>query len=243
MVLPSASYSRELPAVQAHLERFFRVVSIFTMGPVQWLTVLERDSDRGESAIDLLAQIATAQPFVRGTDGSVAPAPTLPQLLATQYNRRPMAFVLGPGGGGLDFDVTIPERAVFQGSVGLRRLDDFSIRHKHPPVTSLRASLRPVDATQTTGGPTGEFARLVESPAMQGRFAGRHWTHLEADLSDYAGQRVTLRLELIASRSLPGDSIGWWGSPRIALSAEPLDSADTPESPSRAEQSSRVSPQ
>jgi hypothetical protein len=48
------------------------------------------------------------------------------------------------------------------------------------------------------------------------------WIPVEADLSTWAGQRVTLRIEVIASRRLARtrvDRIGYLGSPRIARRA------------------------
>jgi hypothetical protein len=55
------------------------------------------------------------------------------------------------------------------------------------------------------------------APVRLGSERRADWTPLEADLSAYAGQRVTLRLELIPDKPLARDFLAWWGSPRIAL--------------------------
>ncbi len=40
------------------------------------------------------------------------------------------------------------------------------------------------------------------------------------DLSEYADERVTLRLELIPELALGDRDYSWWGSPRIARGPE-----------------------
>jgi hypothetical protein len=63
----------------------------------------------------------------------------------------------------------------------------------------------------------GPFETLVERRVDDSKRAGRHWTPVEADLAAWAGQRVTLRLELVPDRAIARrEEISWWGSPRIA---------------------------
>ena len=38
---------------------------------------------------------------------------------------------------------------------------------------------------------------------------------LEADLSDRAGEEITLRLRVHSDAPLPEDALAWWGSPRL----------------------------
>jgi hypothetical protein len=54
---------------------------------------------------------------------------------------------------------------------------------------------------------------------MTGGVDWRRWTPLEADLSAWAGQRVTLRIELLTQMSPGPDDLGFVGSPRIAIRA------------------------
>jgi 4-amino-4-deoxy-L-arabinose transferase-like glycosyltransferase len=208
---PSMTYYRdELPAVQAHLERHYRVPPALARGPLQWLTVLERHGDRGETAIDLIERAPGARAFEREGAGREVPVPILAQRMATQYNRRPLVFALGARGGGIDFDLEIPARAVFQGAVGLRRVRDPEARFGHPPTSRLRVSLRREGSGEV-------FALLGEERAMEVDRPGTRWTELEVDLREYAGERVTLRLELESRKPVSEGSLGWWGSPRIAI--------------------------
>jgi len=47
----------------------------------------------------------------------------------------------------------------------------------------------------------------------------RGWQPIEADLSAYAGQHITLRLEAVPWTSLANPGYMWWGSPRIVVTS------------------------
>ena len=65
---------------------------------------------------------------------------------------------------------------------------------------------------------TGPLPYELLAVAIDDRPAGgRRWHCVEADISRFAGQRATLRLEFRAERSGGRDGLAWFGSPRIAL--------------------------
>jgi len=210
---PAMTYYRdELPAVQAHLERFFHPAERLQDSNLQWLSVLERGRDRGATAVDLIALAPTGRPFTRSRDGTMEPAPRFPDRLPTRRNRRLLAFSLGPGGGGIDFEVDVPERAVFQADASLDRVfgtdEIFGIPWRSRVVVSI--------------GRPGEMVPLAEV-TLENPFSGK-WLPLEADLARWAGQRVTLRMEVIPPARRPVGrvaEIGYLGSPRIAYRADP----------------------
>jgi hypothetical protein len=150
--------------------------------------------------------------WVRGTGGTVEPTPETPARLAAHFNRRPLSMLLGMRGGGVDFDVDVPEAAVFQGDVGLEGMtaaDDF---FQHPRNTRLVVQVRREGEM--------DFKLLHTEPVLSKNYvrtAGRDWTPVEVDLSDYGGERVTLRLALEVDRLMQPGRLSWWGSPRIAL--------------------------
>ena len=149
---------------------------------------------------------------MRGKGSVIEPAPEEPARLATHFNRRPLSILLGLRGGGVDFDIDVPEGAVFQGDVGLEGMtaaDDF---FRHPRKTRLVVEIRREGEEN--------FRQLHAEPVLQNNYirtAGRDWTPVEVDLSNYAGERVTLRLALEADRLIQPGRLSWWGSPRIAL--------------------------
>jgi hypothetical protein len=197
-------YRDELPAVQAYLERHFQLAPDLEPG---WLRVLQRGPDRGPTAIDLIERLPTARPWIRGRDGSETPPQSPPPNLPTRQNRRPLAFRLGRMGGGVDFDIAVPPQAVFQADVGLGILEGMRVVHWHPAGTRLIVSV-------SRGG---RFERLASLYIPERGHDGTRWTPLQADLSTYAGEHVTLRLELIPDEPLKRNFLSWWGSPRIAL--------------------------
>jgi hypothetical protein len=115
-------YAEELPAVQAYLERHFRVPKEYAKGRSSWILVLERGPDRGATALDLIDAGTAAEAWIRDHEGVRGPAPAAAPRLASRYNRRLLPILLGPGGGGIDFELEVPDGALFQADVGLRRI-------------------------------------------------------------------------------------------------------------------------
>jgi hypothetical protein len=200
-------YSDELPAVWEYLERHFRVPPDYPVDDYSWIVVLARGPDRGATVVDLVAEQPRGRAWVRDADGSEREAAELPQRLASRQLRRPLPIVLGPGGGGVDFELSIPDRAVFQAGVGYRGLVSVDHQYFHPPGTTLAVWIRA----------GGRFERVASLRVDDRLRAGRSWVPLEADLAAWAGQRVTLRLEVQAKRPIPPGQLGWFGSPRIAI--------------------------
>ncbi|MEE8509195.1 MAG: hypothetical protein V3T07_09045 [Myxococcota bacterium] len=202
---PAMTYYRDvLPDVQTYLERYFHRPTDF---PNRWIVVLERGADRGETVTDLFDVRASARPWIRDRRGRELPAAPFTDPLPTKYNRRPVGFRLGAGGGGLDFEVDVPENAVFQGDVGLCGLIGLQDWYRHPRRSVLRVSV----------GRAGELEVLSETRACGPGLDPDRWTPVEVDLARYAGQRVTLRLELASRFRLRPGRISWWGSPRVAI--------------------------
>ncbi len=205
-------YSDELPGVQAVLERHFEMPRYFAGLKESWVHVLVRGEDRGPTVVDFFDQRGEGRYWVRGKGGVIEPAPEEPARLAAHFNRRPLSILLGLRGGGVDFDIDVPEGAVFQGDVGLEGMtaaDDF---FRHPRKTRLVVEIRREGEE--------DFRQLHAEPVLKNNYirtAGRDWTPVEVDLSDYAGERVTLRLALEADRLIQPGRLSWWGSPRIAL--------------------------
>jgi hypothetical protein len=202
-------YSDELPAVWAYLERHFRIPRDFPSDDASWISVLERGRDRGETAIDLLAERPRARPWIAQGDGRRVTAAATPQRLAARQLNRPLPIELGARGGGLDFDLAVPPDAVFQAGVGYRGLSSVHHPYVHPSGTTASVSIR------TEGADA--FEELVAVAIDDRPVGGRRWRSIEADLSRFAGQRATLRLEFRATRSPGRDRLAWFGSPRIAL--------------------------
>ena len=125
-------------------------------------------------------------------------------------NRRPLMLILGPGGGGIDFDIDVPRDAVFQAGVGLRWVGHGKGAYHHAKRSRVAVSIATADRVET----------LAEAPVLEGEHEGLSWHPLEVDLSAYAGERVTLRLELTADAPLKPGRMAFWGSPRIAVPPE-----------------------
>ena len=199
-------YSDELPAVQAHLERHFGVAPATPGG---WLTLLERGADRGPTLIDLFDRREQGRPFVRRADGSLGTPDQPAPRLAARRNRRPLAWQLGARGGGVDFDLTVPDAAEFQAGVGLWQAIGMTAAYEHPKGVYATVSVQPQDGT----------LREVARRRVPDRANARgDWQPLVADLSQWSGQPITLRLEVRAERPIAHPRLGWFGSPRIARS-------------------------
>ncbi len=203
-------YRDELPAVQAYLERHFRVPGDFPIGLLTWIVVLERGPDRGPTVVDLFDRRASGRTWIRDRDGNQEPATAPAPELRSKQNRRPVAVRLGPGGGGIDFDIEVPRDAVLQTDVGIVSIFGLQHRYEHARQSRVEVSV----------GRAGRFESLASVRVLSGRDWGLRWTPLEVDLSAYGGERVILRLELIPDAPLEPDLVAFWGSPRIALRAQ-----------------------
>ncbi|MEN8182167.1 MAG: hypothetical protein ABFS46_06485 [Myxococcota bacterium] len=197
-------YGDELPALQRHLERHFRLPDAFRGSPFPGVFVLERGPDRGPTQIDLFERRHEARAFVRDERGLERASRREPPWLWTRQNRRPLAFVLGLGGGGLDFELELPEGARFEADVGMEELHGDRI-HQHPEGARLSLSV----------GHRGGFAEVASWRVLDAGDRANGWRAIEADLSPWAGQYVTLRLALTPEPGKPPRPLAWWGSPRI----------------------------
>lgn len=208
---PAMTYYRdELPEVQAYLERFFQPADPFRDAEFHWLGVLERGADRGVTAIDLVSLAPHGRSFTRSNEGEIEPGPALTERLGTRRNRRPLGFHLGEDGGGIDFEIDVPDGAVFQADASLGYVFAENGILGIPPHSRVLVSI----------GQPGEMTPIVDLTLGSGW--SNRWIPVEADLSAWAGRRATLRIEVIASRRLARtrvDRIGYLGSPRIALRA------------------------
>jgi hypothetical protein len=204
---PAMTYYRdELPAVQTYFERHYEVAAPFTDAEVHWLSVLERVPDRGEALVDFFALAPSGRPFTRDAAGALAPAPPFTERLGTRRNRRPLAFLLGHGGGGIDFEIEVPERAWFLGDVSLGGAYSEREVYRTPPYSRFVVSVG-----------EGETLTPVAELTLPRGWSQR-WVPLEADLAEWAGRRVTLRIEMFRSEEISKTRItqvGVVGSPRI----------------------------
>jgi hypothetical protein len=110
----------------------------------------------------------------------------------------------------VDFEVSLPEGARFQGDVGFRKLSGLSARYTHQDGGRMAVSIR-------RSGEAGAFEQVgaVRVPHQVGTSHG--WHPVEIDLARYAGERVTLRLEFDPETPVEAGALAWWGSPRIAF--------------------------
>jgi hypothetical protein len=190
--------------LQRYLERTFHVPADFLGHPLPRLLVLERGADRGPVALDLVELAAAARAWIRDEAGAVRPAPRVPPALGVRAHRRPLAFVLGVAGGGLDFDVDLPEHAAFQADVGLA------------PLRGRRDYWHPANAVLAVSvGRDGELERLASIRLPGGHATEAPWQPLEVDLASFGPGPARLRLELEPGPGEPPSSLAWWGSPRI----------------------------
>lgn len=216
---PAMTYYRdELPAVQAYFERFFDLATPFRDLEWHWLKVLERVPDRGETLIDLLAPAVAGRPFIRDATGVAVPATPFEERLATIGNRRPLAFPLGIMGGGIDFEIDVPERALFRADASFGNALALNNVYEPPPLAHFTVSI----------GRDGALATVAEQMLLPK--PSQYWAPLDADLSAWAGERVTLRIEMERIQ-LPSNTgkveIGCVGSPRIVQSPT-TDAGDRP---------------
>lgn len=201
-------YREELPRVQAYLERHFRVVEPFAHSLRRSVYVLERGPDRGRLAIDLAARADDrARRWTREAGGRrVASRQPVPRL-ATTLHQRPLGFRTGAAGGGIDFELEIPAGAVFLGAAGERAVRSDAGLHVQTQPGRLVASLRAAGSG---------FEELAALPV--GAYEDPTWREVSVDLSRFAGQAVTLRLELqVRPGARDREGLAWWGSPRIVV--------------------------
>lgn len=201
-------YRDQLPAVQAYLERHFRVADGFAGEETTWLVLLERGADRRATAIDLIDLAREAgRPFVRDAEGrELRPRRPLPDL-ATRLNRRPLLAWLGAQGGGIDFHVVLPQGGRLEADWGLGVMRGPTRRYELPDRGSWRLAVR------RRGSEAFETLALLP---LDAREPGAGWTTLEVDLGGFAGEAVTLRLEVEPDEAPgPRRQLFWWGSPRI----------------------------
>jgi hypothetical protein len=199
-------YSDELPAVQKHLERYFRIPPYFPLDDASWIIVLEPGPDRGPTLIDLVDERSRARPWLRDRPGEERPDRSPPPRLVARHNRRPLPVRLGPWGGGIDYEIEVPAGARFEAGIGYRGMVSLDDLHEHPKRSRMRVSV----------GQEGRFETILDEPVDDGPRAGRRWTPVAADLSAWSGQRITLRLELVPALPVGRADLTWWGSPRIA---------------------------
>jgi hypothetical protein len=199
-------YRDELPRVQDHLERHFRVSDDFTGPDTSVLVLLERGPDRGPAALDLVALEPRGRRFVVDEGGAAAQAPAAPPRLASRHDRRPLVLLLGARGGGIDFDLELPEHAVLETDFGIGWLRGQRV-FEHPERGWLELSV----------GRDGRFeqvARFALAPPEE----RNTWTESRTDLSAWGGKRVTLRLSFVPEFYVePWRRMAWLGSPRIVV--------------------------
>jgi len=88
-------YSDELPRVQKHLERYYRIPRFFPLDDHSWIIVLERGEDRGPTLIDLVDERPRARAWLRDRSGVEHPDTEPPPKLVARHNRRPLPVRLG----------------------------------------------------------------------------------------------------------------------------------------------------
>jgi hypothetical protein len=210
---PSHTYYREeLPGVQAYLERHFAIPGEYPLDDYTWIFVLERGPDQGEDVIDLIDERPHARGFVRDDDGAVRESSLPLPRLGSRQLMRPLPIPLGPHGGGVDYELVVPPGATFRAAVGYWALAAIDHQYLHSPGGRVAASI----------GSDGHFEEITGVDYGEQWWPGRQWSHVAVDLSRWAGQRVTLRLELRSDLEiLPEHRMSWWGSPRITVGGEP----------------------
>ncbi len=201
-------YADELPGVWKHLERHYRVAPFFPLDDASWIIVLERGEDRGPTLVDLVDERAGARAWLRHEkDGERVPAVEPVPRLVARHNRRPLAVRVSRWGGGVDYDLRVPAGgARFEAGIGYRGMVSDDGFWGHPSNSDMVVSV----------GREGVFAEVLRVRVDDSKNAGRTWTPVEADLSLWAGQNVTLRLALEPERAIRKDAeLTWWGSPRL----------------------------
>jgi hypothetical protein len=179
-------YSEELPRVWKHLERHYRVAPFFPLDDASFIVVLARSEDRGATLVDLVDESSEARGWIREVPGGEPVPAAAPPRLAARHNRRALPMRVGRFGGGIDYEVRIPEAG--------------------PPRSHMKLSV----------GSDGVFETVLDARVDDSENGGRTWTPVEADLSRWGGERVTLRLELEPESPISEPELSWWGSPRLA---------------------------
>jgi hypothetical protein len=200
-------YHEELPRVQAHLERHFRIADDYPLDDGSWIVVLEAGPDRGETWLDLFLALPDARRWTLDEERRQQPDDRPITRLVARHNRRSMPMRLGHWGGGIDYTFTVPEHARFEAGVGYRGMVSMDDLHVHP-----RRSHMVVEVGQD--GVFEEVARQKVTDVQQG---GRHWTPIEVDLSRFAGRKITLRLTIDPKVPIAERDLSWWASPRIVV--------------------------
>jgi len=208
-------YSDELPKVQDYLERHYQVRDEYLHGQTSWIVVYERSADRGPTLIDLVAQRAQARAWTSEENSPFNVNRDSVPRLGALHNRRPLPFRLGSRGGGVDFDILVPEGAIFQGDVALARVpDEYRYMHTHPRDTRLEVWV-------AKDGRFGRFECVASQAVLEKPGDGTHWLPVEVDLSAYVGREIALRLALASDHVIdPSERLAWWGSPRITQHLE-----------------------
>lgn len=200
-------YRDELPAVQAYLERYFRLPNPFLgRRNESWLVVLERSKDRGPTLIDFFDTRETGRRWIRSESGELVRTREEVPILATRHNRRPLAYHMGPRGAGIDFDIEVPENAVFESAVGFQGMWGRGELFAHQRHSRMAVSIKR----------DGVFQLLDSFPVFFSERLDYGWMPVAVDLSDYAGEKVTLRLYIMPAGKVNLEALAWWGSPRIA---------------------------
>ena len=199
-------YFREnLPDTQRYLERHFTVPESFIKAG-STLLLLERGPDRGPTEIDLFDSQDRSRRFVRAENGDVKIFDHAIPKFETRFNRRPLWVPVAPGGGGIDFDLMIPEDAVLETSVGVGGLYG-----GHRPFYQVARSRLEIKVARGDS-----FETLLSVPYdWSDPEVALGWKHFEVDLDRFSGQRVRLRFEVVPLNSLSALGVAWWGSPRI----------------------------
>jgi hypothetical protein len=203
-------YSDELPEVQAHLERHFRIAEDYPLDDASWIVVLERGPDRGATWLDLVDERPNAQAWTLDENRVQQPDQEPPARLVARLNRRAMPMRLGHWGGGVDYELRVPdEGARFQSGVGYRRMVSLDSVHDHPRRSHMLVEV----------GQDGRFQEVARQKVSGIGGAGRRWTPIEADLTPWAGERITLRLTIDVAVPVARRDLTWWASPRIVRGA------------------------
>ena len=217
-------YSQELPAVQAYLERHFRIPADFPVDQEQWLVVYERSTDRGAVAIDLAEAALNARHWVLDLSGRVTEYPVsyFPRS-GVRHLRRPVPVAVSSGGGGVDFTLDVPERARFEADIGI-----YGVASSQSEFRRWFGLTYSVSLVRDGRAEVLSQVSLPPDPESRG-----DWQPIEVDLSSWAGQRVVLRLQVIPDVPTNSMRVAWWGSPRIVVAdATTKEQADAPAPPS-----------
>ena len=117
---------------------------------------------------------------------------------------------LGAWGGGIDYEITLPEGARFESAVGYRGMVSLDALHDHPRRSEMVVEV----------GRDGEFEEVARVKVDDSKQGGRRWLPISADLSKYAGETVTLRLTIDVAIRTDGHELSWWASPRIVIAGD-----------------------